>query len=159
MRTIDARDLDVPTEELLVYLRVNISRRVNTRMSIPYHEQMIIIITPTQLENIRSAQTGSLSYHEGYPASFMGVPVEIKNRTAETRAFPEPIPSAAIDAAIRLNTQEEAVAKMFMEYAKIFAEEQIDDYIPKKPKKPKTKVSKKETEQPRQRRHVPVWKD
>lgn len=149
MRTIDARDLDVPTEELLEYLRVNI------RMRIPYHEQMIII-TPTQLENIRSAQTGSLSYHERYHASFMGVPVEIKNRTAETRAFPEPILSHAIDAAIRLNTQEEAVAKMFTEYAKIFAEERIDDYIPKKPK---AKVPKKETEQPRQRRHVPVWKD
>ena len=146
MRTIDARDLDVPAEELLEYLRVNI------RMSIPYHEQMIII-TPTQLENIRSAQTGSLSYHERYHASFMGVTVEIKNRTAEARPFPEPIPSAAIDAAIRLNTEQEAVAKMFTEYARIFAEEQIDDYIPK------TKVPKKEAEQTRRQRHVPVWKD
>ena len=86
MRTIDARHLDVPTEELLEYLSANI--RMNVRNS----EQQIII-TPSQLENIEDIYPLYATSSMGYMCTFMGVPVKVEPRepSIQGNPFPEPI--------------------------------------------------------------------
>lgn len=140
MRTIDARHLDVPTEELLEYLSANI------RMSVRNDEQQIII-TPSQLENIEEVQALSATSSMGYRPTFMGVPVMVRPRhpSIQGNPFPEPI----------IDESEDAV-KMFRE-AIASSEERIrGEYAEEKTK---SKVPKEETEQQRRPRHMPVWKD
>lgn len=147
MRTIDARHLDVPTEELLEYLSANI------RMNVSNSEQQIII-TPSQLENIEEVHPLYATSAMGYRCTFMGVPVKVEHREPSIQGKPFPVP---------IMSQSEAVTRMFAEYARIDAEimmaqaERIEgEYVPKKPK---AKVPKEEVKQQGRPRHMPVWKD
>lgn len=92
MRTIDARHLDVPTEELLEYLSANI------RMSVRSNEQQIII-TPSQLENIEEVHHLHVTSSMGYMCTFMGVPVMVRPRepSIQGNPFPEPIIAERIE--------------------------------------------------------------
>lgn len=139
MRTIDARDLDVPTDELIEYLYVNM--RLNVR-------NQEIILTPTQAENLSYMDNFASLGTDG--AFYMGVPVTIKPREQpiQGKPFPEPI-------ATHIPT-EERLRGLMIDAVATDESRLLGDRYAEPPRKKKTK---KNSPEPRPKRHVPVWED